>query len=693
MNKKQWKALAVGLLMLALAAIALAFHASSNRSKIQGPSALLALPDQSVWLGVDQELWHLGAEGELLTRVASPFGHGKLGVAFLVPHPTGAMAAMVRGDSTIYLLNPATAQVQDRLQLKWPKDLLVHAQDSVYVAFHPDGRVAVATGGGHVVALFNGSGNFVQQTPPGTYQFTNGLWWQGDALWTTDTNRFALVNVDASSLKEARRVPLKQTWPHVFLGDAMTTPPPMAAGPRDAPLATLMRLSNNMTNGAVVDVWADGRQMAYPTDAQLEPRSMQWRKNGLLVVDGSTFSVLRFDAQRQKRTAFGSAAVQSELAEKLATRKALHNRYVLGLLMGAVCLIFGLLAAKQEQRTALQDAGLDATRDLSRLGTPVLSTVETIQSAFKHMGLWALGLWVLTMVVVVLVFAMRETIELAQTVLIVLVLFFCVAVVGLLLRLRMSRLHPGLEGVANRPAIRFLQKNDAFWHGLEEGEHPQETLIVREGGSMAMTWVVLTNQRLLIYAATYFDQFLKAQYARSDVVKTRLFEPPQHSLWQRVSSAVWPRYRIDVRVQDGRIWSAWAASSVVAARRLVQSLAQPATRPIVQSNLAAPTASAAARPHLEHLHPQGSALQQTIASLLVPGLGQWLQRRNRSAAHIFICWCSALLFVVLPIAWALDGTKTFVPPVIIGLAAALMVLIHLIAVWDAWRMRLTLNTL
>lgn len=684
--------------MLALAAIALAFHASSNRSKIQGPSALLALPDQSVWLGVDQELWHLSDEGELLARVASPLGHGKLGVAFLVPHPSGGMAAMVRGDSDIYVLNPTTGQLQERIQLQWPKALMAHAQDSVYLAFHPDGRVAVATGGGHTVALFDRTGKFVNQTPPGTYQFTNGLWWQGDALWTTDTNRFALVNVDASSLKEERRVPLKQTWPHVFLGDAITTPPPMAGGPRDAPLATLMRLSNNMTNGAVVDVWADGRQMAYPTDVQLKPRSMQWRKNGLLVVDGSTFSVLRFDAQRQKRTAFGSAAVQSELAEKLATRKALHNRYVLGLLMGAVCLILGLLAAKQEQRTALQDAGLDATRDLSHLGSPVLSQAHMTQALLKQMLIvvpWIFGAWILSSLVLVMPLAWLAGIQPVQIVLMVLLLFFGIVFGAMLLSLRFVRMQEGLEGVANRSAIRFLQKNDAFWHGMEEGEHPQETLIVREGGSMAMTWVVLTNQRLLIYAATYFDQSLKAQYARSDVVKTRLFEPPQHSLWQRVSSAVWPRYRIDVRVQDGRIWSAWAASSVVAARRLVQSLAQPATRPSVRSNLAASTATAASavRPQPAYLQPKGSALQQTTASLLVPGLGQWLQRRNRSAAYIFTCWCSALLFVVLPIAWALDGTKTFVPPVIIGLAAALLVLIHLIAAWDAWRMRLTLNTL
>ena len=33
---------------------------------------------------------------------------------------------------------------------------------------------------------------FLARTGADTYQFTNGLWWVDDALWTTDTNRFEL---------------------------------------------------------------------------------------------------------------------------------------------------------------------------------------------------------------------------------------------------------------------------------------------------------------------------------------------------------------------------------------------------------------------------------------------------------------------------------------------------------------------
>jgi hypothetical protein len=217
---------------------------------------------------------------------------------------------------------------------------------------------------------------------------------------------------------------------------------------------------------------------------------------------------------------------------------------------------------------------------------------------------------------------------------------------------------------------------------------------MREIGSLAMTWVVLTNQRLLIYAANYFDQSLKAQHARSDVVKIRLLDPLTRTLWQRLSSAVWPSYRVDVRLRDGRIWSAFVATSVAPARRLVQSLQQTAMistsggHPTARSPLQQP-----GRPPLERLRPKGSAVQQMLAALLLPGLGQWLQRRNRSALYFFILWSMAMLFVVLPIAWALDGTKTFVHPSIIVLTACAIVLIHVVSAWDAWRMRSAPTTL
>lgn len=697
MNTKQWKALTVGFLLIAIAAVALAFYASSQRSNIQGPSALLALPDQSVWLGVDQELWHLSADGDLLARVAVPLEQGKRSVAFLSQHPTGAMATMVRGDSVIYLLNPATAQIQNRIQLQWPQDLVQHAKDSVYLAFHPDGRLAVATGGGHTVALFDGDGNFLKRTPPGTYQFTNGLWWQGDTLWTTDTNRFALVNLDTSSLGEERRVLLKaQHWPHMFLGDATTVPTPAAGGPSDAPMATLLRLSNGMAQGVVVDVWPDGRQVDYPTPAHLEPRGMQWRNTGLLLVDGTSFSVLRFDAQRQARSAFGSSAVQSELTQKLAARNALHSRYVYGLWIGGLFLVLGLLASRQERSAALQDAGLDGPRDLSRLGTPVLSYATRIQAALQHLGFvlpWTLGGWIVAILVVVPILTGLTTIRPVQIVLIVLLLFCLAAVGAMLLWVRALRLHDGSEGVANWTSVRFLQDNEAFWHGLEADERPHETLIVRESGSLTMTWVVLTNQRLLIYSASLLDQSLRAQYARSDIAKIRLLEPQKNTWWQRLSNTLWPSYRVDVRLRNGRIWSAWVATSVAPARRLVQSIQTPATVPASGKHATLQTPSPQpAHPSIERLSPKGSAMQQTLASLLLPGLGQWLQRRNRSAAYLFILWCVAMLFVVLPIAWALDGPKTFVAPAIIVAAVCSLAFMHLMSAWDAWRMRSTLTT-
>ena len=60
--------LPVALLAFALVGIALAFVANGKWVAIQGPGALQAVSADTLWLGVDEELWVLDAQGHRTAR-------------------------------------------------------------------------------------------------------------------------------------------------------------------------------------------------------------------------------------------------------------------------------------------------------------------------------------------------------------------------------------------------------------------------------------------------------------------------------------------------------------------------------------------------------------------------------------------------------------------------------------------------
>jgi len=176
-----------------------------------------------VWLGVERELWRVSRDTQAIEATGLPGTP-----ASLVHAPDGSVVASVRGDATLYVLDAASARVARRLSPQWPDDLRQHGARAINFAFAADGRVAVATGGGHAVALFDPEGRFLARTPPGAYEFTNGLWWSAEGLWTTDTNRFALRLLDPATLAERRAVDLGPGTEGSYLGPARARPGPAA---------------------------------------------------------------------------------------------------------------------------------------------------------------------------------------------------------------------------------------------------------------------------------------------------------------------------------------------------------------------------------------------------------------------------------------------------------------------------------
>lgn len=361
MSARRLKAGAVALLALAIAAIAFAFWASDRRVRIQGPSALAVLPDGRVWLSVDERLWQMDGQGARQREVAQAV-HGVPGlIGNLVVHPNGQLVASRRDDATLYFLDAATGQARSRLVPAWPSDLQRHGGRAITYAFHPDGRIAISTGGGHAVALFDASGRFLARTAPGTYEFSNGLWWSGESLWTTDTNRFALVELDGRTLAEKSRVRLRGAVANRrYLGMAAGAP----AGAAPGVLGSVVRFSNGMIRGHVVDVRRDGSQRDFPVAAAMEPRDVKWRGSELLVVDGARYAVARFSADYKPLADFGDAAVRAQLQAMPHSRARLQQLYRGGLAVAVALFVAGFALALRAQALERKGAAPAASASL-----------------------------------------------------------------------------------------------------------------------------------------------------------------------------------------------------------------------------------------------------------------------------------------------------------------------------------------
>ena len=74
------------------------------------------------------------------------------------------------------------------------------------------------------------------------------------------------------------------------------------------------------------------------------------------------------------------------------------------------------------------------------------------------------------------------------------------------------------------------------------------------------------------------------------------------------------------------------------------------------------------------------------ASALVPGLGQWMQRRGLTALSFFVPWLVLLFFVAAPVGYKAWGPRAEVSLQTLATVAAAWLFYAGWAAWDAWRM-------
>jgi hypothetical protein len=680
MSLKAYKAAAIALLLLAIASVYLAFSASNQRVDLQGPSAIAVLPDGGVWLSVEDSLWRFDAQGRRLA-VVPPQRHGVHGlIANLVVHPTGDLVASVRDDPHLYFLDPATAAPRKRLVPHWPEDLARHGDRAITYAFHEDGRLAIATGGGHAVALFDPGGRFLARTAPGTYEFSNGLWWAGDSLWTTDTNRFALVELDGRTLAPRSRIVLRgsvRLWK--YLGMA-AGPPAGAAGTR---VGSVVRFSSGMIEGHVVEVLASGEQRAYPTAGALEPRDLKWRGNELLVVDGASYAVKRYSADRLPLPDFGEPSARTQLADSLLLRESLQQRYYAGVIAAIAFFAAGAFLAWRAQ-------SVEATRrlaalgvDLSQLGSMRLAAAERLRIALALA--WPLVACTASLALYRWLPLDRGWMGLSrlQTGLLGLAILALGTVLALLVslrKLRSSATDARMDAFLNQPAVDALASSDVFWRMRDPGELPREVMLLN-GSPGGRRLIVLTNQRLLVFVANLRDYRLEREYARRDVLRAQLPARGETTWHQRAAAwlggGTWLRMELrDATRVEGLVTANRTAHRVAALLRGA-AMEAPSAAQFERMTAAVPGLVPSERP----------AQLQALASFLLPGLGQWMQGRSGTALFMFLPWLVLALGVVLPLVWTIWGPRSAVSLNLVGNAALAYFALCIVSAFDAWRMR------
>ncbi len=320
-------ALAVGLtalLALGLASAWMAWQTHQQRAATPGFTALAVLPDRSVWLSINQELWHLDARGRPQTRVSARDAGLTSAPHRLATAASQPLYALAPGLPEVAVLDANTGRLQRRIALQWPADLKTSFDTrTADLAVAPDGRIAIAQGAARGVLLFDAQGALLARTDPRALALPTSLWWDDGELWVTDTGQHQLLRLSGNTLavKQTVQLSTKVTTRHTVHGVAH----PRAGIDIHAPVATLIRLEPDGPTGLVTYEWPDGMEIGQDIGPKGQPRDLAWVGETLLVLENLELRLLRFDVDRRGLGDFGDMTVQRWLEQAFQTRERLRR--------------------------------------------------------------------------------------------------------------------------------------------------------------------------------------------------------------------------------------------------------------------------------------------------------------------------------------------------------------------------------
>lgn len=672
------KKIAVAFLAAALAVIALSFWFSQRAIAIQGPSALAVLDDQTVWLSVDEALWHISSDGRRVSSLDTRTLGLKGRVGNIARDPSGMLVLGIRDQATLHVFDPGQGRIVRLLSPQWPSSLAQHASRAINYAFSAGGELAIATGGGHAVALFDASGRFLRRSPPGLYRFTNGLWWQGDTLWTTNTNGFELVALSGASMTPVQTVRLLGDGYGRYLGMAVASHGKAAGAASDArPLGTVVRFINGMVSGRIVDVFSDGTEREFQGSAGIEPRDIAWLGDKLLAVDGASFAIRQFGNDGLALPDFGDMEVRTALASLAKEKERFEFGYHVALYLAIGLFLTGFVlavrSARQEQRAAL-----DRVITAETLGIPALGKWDRWRKSMLFLPAWvffAVLIWLALWPLGAPGWLARWLAPWGP--------WGRVAAVGVawLLMLLYTRIafgwaasRPDWERVVNAWALQSLSRPELA-RVLDPGESVRETLVL---AGFPSRWVVLTQRRVLVFSVNRRDRTLRQVIDNGEIHHVSLSRWSQLSWLSRLRT-LWNAGAAKLEVVAlGKVVLSGYVVSVTTAERMVALLSLQleragARKPVRRKPLADGGV--------------GHWRWQILASVLVPGLGQWMQRRPGTALIFFLLFSTLMLASTVPLLWTLQGPRAAVSLGSVVSVICSQAMLAVIAAWDCWNMR------
>jgi len=623
-----------------LLCVFMSIRASNDAAHSLGPQTL-GVVGQEAWIADERGLVVTNAQGDIEWQRTNA-ELGVKGIATILAVDQERVLISSRDDAVLKLVSAKDAAPLRNIALQFPADFSHRANHVIWMSTRPVGdaghfELAVSTGGDDAVLRFSDEGRFLARTKEGMYHFTNGIWFADGGWWTTDTNRFILRKLDAETMAQTQEVTLPGGR---YLGMAVASQGEAAAD-GNAPLATIGLFQNGMLKGQVADVYPDAGERTYPLPAGAEPMDLGWLNKELLVVDGNAGTLFRFNQARQAMGEFGSAALRARFAESHDNRAGAKRAHTLWL-AGAVSVFLFALALLLLARRATS---------AEREALPALAVPD-----FKTMArLTATGMWPqFLMLAIALVLRLSAgslhvwfpfLFSKTSNALVIFTIFLCVLV--LLLSWTSFRLHhqvrdPQFEPLFNYRALRWLHASGDWRKVLRAGEFPQE-VIACSGGRGGI--LLLTNERLIYFRLGIGAAATEFVGERADIRSAEFDAGDAKSGWRRLKQVL-TGARLTVHLRDGTKKS-FRASPVTTASRMTALLA---SAPAAQVQGAVSSAKPGTRAHQPGV---GSVGLQVFAAALFPGLGQWLQRRNDRALVFFVGAMFMLVFMVLPVAWAL----------------------------------------
>jgi hypothetical protein len=410
-----------------------------------------------------------------------------------------------------------------------------------------------------------------------------------------------------------------------------------------------------------------------------EPRDFAWRREDLLVVDGADWRLKRFALDGHALDDFGSAEVRGDLQQMLADKQQWQSQYRQGLLAALVLFALGLALAWWHQRQRMQSALAATAEELRFVGTPdePLPTM-LLKLLYVHLPLWLLA------GTVVFVQRLRHIRQVWPD--IDPVRIWGLAGLGLLTFVliliwlprwyrRVSR-HPRHEAALNLQAMAWLKHTTHWADAARPGEHVRETWTQQQG--LKKRWLVLTNRRLLVFTAPPGAKGPEARWYRAGIEQARIVRHNEMGLLDRLRTWGRPGCWLHLRMSDGATLQGQVPSQATA-KRVLSHLGLAAGWPLKVK--VASGDSAAARPLVWRA--------QVLASTLIPGAGQWWQRRSLSALALFSLWAGWLALATHPVVWAWWHHTTEVSDAQLMLALFPLGSAHLASALDAWHHRQT----